>query len=75
MIGKKKKSELSFFNRKNVKSYMNNVYENHVDKAVGEVNYTSLVESAASYFEQDHMNGPLDDPDHWIWEIALEIKK
>lgn len=68
------KTELSFFNRKNVKSYMNNVYENHVDKATGELDYTSLVESAAGYFEQDYENGPLDDPDHWIWEIVLEIE-
>ena len=68
------KTDISFFNKKNVKSYMNNVYEDHIDNLTGELNHTSLVESAASYFEQDYENGPLDDPDHWIWEIALEIE-
>lgn len=68
------KNDLSWFNKKNVKSYMNNIYSDHVDNHTGEINYTSLVESAACCFEQDYENGPLDDPDHWIWEIALEIK-
>ena len=68
------KINLSWFNKKNVKSYMNNIYLDHVDKATNELNHTSLVESAADYFEQDYENGPLDDPDHWIWEIVLEIE-
>jgi len=35
----------------------------------GEVNLTRLAENAAWEFGFDQW---LDDPDHWVWDIALE---
>ena len=33
-------------------------------------NLTAMAEDAALAFEQDQW---LDDPDHWIWELAIEV--
>jgi hypothetical protein len=38
-----------------------------------EDNATSLAESAAAHFEINEVGGPLDDPDHWIWDLAIEV--
>lgn len=42
-----------------------------VDRRTGEVNYTALAEGAAHTFDHDEW---LDDPDHWVWEKALEVE-
>lgn len=62
----------NLFRPAKVRSFMILDRENHIDNQTGEVNLTSLAESAAIHFNQDHLGGPLDDPDHWIWEIAAE---
>lgn len=36
-----------------------------------DVNMTMLAELCAQHFDQDHLNGPLDDESHWIWDLAL----
>jgi len=46
-----------------------------VDSITGETNLTELAEDAAGYFHQNHRGGCLDDPDHWIWEIAARFAK
>ena len=38
----------------------------------GEVNCTRLAENAAWHFDCDHW---LDDPDHWVWELAADIQE
>lgn len=43
------------------------------DRFTGEVDFTRLAESAANAWDQDHEGGPLDDPDHWVWEVAAEF--
>ena len=48
-------------------------YHDHVDSVTGEVNFTSICESAAEAFNQNFEDGPLDDPNHWIWECPAEI--
>lgn len=45
--------------------------EDHRD-GCGDVNLTSLAEACADAFGVADEGGPLDDPDHWIWELALE---
>jgi hypothetical protein len=45
--------------------------EDHRD-GCGEVNLTSLAEACADAFDDAEEGGPLDDPDHWIWDLALE---
>lgn len=37
----------------------------------GEVNLTLLAEAAADEFDRDKW---LDDPDHWVWDLAIEVK-
>jgi hypothetical protein len=32
---------------------------------------TELAEAAAAEFGVDEVGGPLDDPDHWVWDAAL----
>ena len=40
------------------------------DPRTGEVNMTRLAEEAADVAGEDHW---LDDPDHWIWEVAADV--
>lgn len=50
--------------------------ENHVahrDPRTLEVNLTSLAEECAEAFDVADEGGLLDDPDHWIWEVAVEV--
>ena len=46
--------------------------EEHRDARTSEINLTGLAEAAAAAFGIDDEGGPLDDPDHWIWEAAIE---
>lgn len=62
---------LDTFNRNAVRSWMRVNKSEHVDPRTGELNATQLAESAAQAFDQNHTGGPLDDPDHWIWELAI----
>lgn len=51
------------------KDWMQANVHDYRDHVTGEVNATSLAEACADHFSQDEV---LDDPDHWIWEIAIE---
>jgi hypothetical protein len=44
----------------------------HRDRTTGELDYTGLAEACAEAFEVNGVGGPLDDSDHWIWEVAVE---
>ena len=61
------------FNRQNVIHWMKLNKNDHIDNSTGELNYTSLVESAAEHFNEHETGGPLDDETHWIWEAALTV--
>lgn len=61
------------FNEDSVRRWMRSNAEDHRDALTREVNATSLAEAAAGAFDVDHVGGPLDDPDHWIWEIAVDL--
>ena len=52
---------------------MRSIAEEHRDEN-GEINHTSLAEAIAAQFNENDEGGPLDDPDHWIWEVALEVE-
>lgn len=56
--------------KKEVYNWMTQNTESCIDKATNEINITSLVQLAAEKFNFD-----LDDENHWIWEMALEIEK
>ena len=61
------------FNQANVLRWMRTHATEHKDGETGEVNMTSLVESAADAFNQNDIDGPLDDEHHWIWELATKV--
>lgn len=63
----------SKFSKPNVRRWMRTNASNHVD-ACGEVDFTSLTTAAASAFNVDDVGGPLDDSEHWIWELALDVR-
>lgn len=61
------------FNYQNVLRWMRVHKEQFRDPLTLEINATLLAESAANAFDADFEYGPLDDPNHWIWEIAIEV--
>jgi hypothetical protein len=61
------------WNKPEVLRWMRINLEDHRDRVTGEVNLTALAEAAAAEWGQDHEDGPLDDPDHWVWEAAVEV--
>lgn len=56
-----------------VESWMRRNMEDHRDGCCGDVNMTTLAEAAAEHFGANDIGGPLDDPDHWIWEVAADL--
>lgn len=42
------------------------------DHITGEYNPTKMAEDAALEFDSSHL---LDDPYHWIWDVACEVAK
>lgn len=61
------------FTRDDAAKWMRRHLEDHRDPRCGEINLTSLTEACAGAFEADEEGGPLDDSDHWIWEVAVEV--
>lgn len=61
------------FTRTAVEAWMLLALDEHRDALTGEVNHTSLAEAAADAFDVADEGGPLDDPDHWVWEVAVEV--
>lgn len=61
------------FNKDNVRRWMRRNIADHRDPHTGEVNATTLAESAADAFDANGLGGPLDDPDHWIWDLAITV--
>ncbi len=62
------------FSRANVSSWMRRHRDDHRDGLTGEVDATALAEAAAASFDQNGIDGPLDDEQHWIWELALKYR-
>jgi hypothetical protein len=65
---------MATFNRKTVKNWMTRNVEDFRDSYTDEINATEMAEAAAAHFGQDHVDGPLDNETHWIWDVALEVK-
>jgi hypothetical protein len=63
----------STWNRSAARKWMRSMVETYQDRVTGEVNLTEIVEGCAGAFGVDGIGGPLDDPDHWIWEVAVEV--
>lgn len=62
------------FTREAAERWMLNAVNDGLHMEHGEVNMTSLAEGCADHFDvADEEGSPLDDPDHWIWEVALAI--
>lgn len=68
-----KKVQTSGFTKTAAKTYMRNIVRFHRDKLTGEVNMTELAEHCATVFGVDHLGGPLDQTEHWIWDLAYEV--
>ena len=49
---------------------MNRFVPDHTDPLTGETNLTGLAEATADEMGQHEW---LDDPDHWIWDMAIEV--
>jgi hypothetical protein len=64
---------MSQFTEHNVLVWMRQQAYQYEDKQTGEVNITQLAEAAAQAFNQNGLDGHLDDPDHWIWEAAARF--
>lgn len=61
------------FTRETAATWMLANHVAHRDPRTNEVNLTSLAEACAEAFDVADEGGPLDDPDHWIWEVAVEV--
>ncbi len=61
------------WNKPEVLRWMRAELDQYRDRVTGEVNLTDLAEAAANHWGMDHEDGPLDDPDHWVWEAAVEV--
>ena len=59
------------FTKQNARKYMRAIVEDSVSN--GEVCLTNLAESACNHFDMKDEDGPLDQEDHWIWELAIEV--
>ena len=61
------------FNQANVLRWMRDHATEHKDDVTGEVDMTALAEAAADAFNQNDIDGPLDDEQHWIWDLATKV--
>lgn len=61
------------WNKPEVLRWMQANADDYRDRITGEVNLTALAEAAANHWCQDYEGGPLDDPDHWVWELAAKV--
>lgn len=61
------------FTRETAATWMLENHVAHRDPRTLEVDCTGLAEACAEAFDMADEGGPLDDPDHWIWEVAVEV--
>lgn len=66
-------NHLTAFNHTNVRTWMKYNAKHHKEAKTGETNYTTLVEECCTHFDVDNEGGPLDDEQHWVWDLALEF--
>ncbi len=59
------------FNKRSALVWMKNNAEDYRDDYTQELNLTRIVEACCAHFGVDAIGGPLDDPDHWIWELPI----
>ena len=60
------------FTEKNARKWMRRNADAYLEPT-GEVNLTRLAEACAAEFDANQEGGPLDDEEHFIWEIAVEV--
>ena len=66
----KSAGKIAAVDKAKVKKWMKSMVDDHVDNKTGEVNTTSLAESAAHEFDQDQW---LDDENHWVWDLSFDV--
>jgi len=59
--------------RSAARAYMVRNLKEHTDRITNEVNLTSLAESCCRAFNCSDEGGPLDQEDHWIWDVAADF--
>lgn len=65
--------DLGCFNVGQARAWMHANKAEYRDPKTGEVELTPLVEACAGAFGVDDLDGPLDDSDHWIWDLAVSV--
>lgn len=60
------------FDRAHVGEWMRRRVRDFADGQTGEVQLGALAEAAADAFDLADEGGPLDETDHWIWDVARE---
>lgn len=66
-------TESKFFNVGNARVWMQANKSEYADPKTGEIQLTPLVEACADAFGVNDVGGPLDDSDHWIWDLAVSV--
>lgn len=64
LLEKKMKRDFRVWMKNNVKEFVDDV---------GEVDYTIFAENVCQKFGCDDIGGPLDDSDHWVWDMAIDV--
>ena len=64
---------LVFMSEKTARTWMERNVADYVDNMTGEVSCTQLAEACCQHFDTNHEGGPLDDPDHWVWDLAAQV--
>ena len=62
------------FTKRNVRRWMRENAKKHEDSC-GEVCCTSLVEGCCDEFLDGGVGDPLQNPHHWVWEVAVDIQE
>lgn len=61
------------FDKNTARQWMRQHKAEHRDRHTGEINATTLAESCADAFDANGLGGCLDDPNHWIWDLAIQV--
>jgi hypothetical protein len=55
------------------RQWMERNVRDYVDPKTGEVILTELAENCCQHFDCKDEGGPLDDSDHWVWDLAAQV--
>lgn len=62
------------FTRHEVLKWMRENEQRFMHPNSSELNFKAVAEAALVAFNQDHIDGPLTDSWHWIWECPFDVR-